>query len=347
MRDINQKIRIMLVLLCSAFYISNAVADTLFDKQFSTRVKEAQSGNKRAQYKLGVAYLTGSQVKVDISRSIYWFNKAAQKGYVKAMFKLGVIYYSKRAGKRNQKKAFRWFTKAAKTKHARSAYYLAKVYFEGVIVGRDTQRALHWVKLAKQYGFRDADKLSQAIRDSGKFGRAPDRAVLAHVPRRPIKPIVRKVANKSRNKNRRNNRKKSRAVVNSLAQSKQMIYKSSWKLKGEPAEHLPSDLNKCIPNGVTIRCKSRTIVRNNDVYNAHVEIESILKNFTPTGKFAVDYRVNYLQVSPVDANSADPDNEVPKVGWQKSVSKLRCTLVDKNMLKCFTDDFKVERYYKE
>lgn len=321
--------------------LTNANADTLFDAQFKERVKLANEGNKRAQYKLGIAYLRGSETKVDVTKAIHWFTKASEQGYTKAMHKLGMIYYLNKAGSKNRKHAFKWYLKAAKDKHPEATYYLGKIYFEGKLVARDMERALHWSKLAMQYGSDDAGKLFKTIKDSEKFGgNDMEHVAVNNRPRavnkkpKEIKktPAVKAVA---------------KSGTFSLSQQKELVFKGSWYLKGKPAEYMPSKLNKCIPNGGVIKCKSNTIVKNNDYYNAHVEIESIIRNFTPAGAFMVDYRFNYLQVNPQGTSVGDSEGEVPKVGWQKSVSKVRCRIVAKNLVKCFTDDLRVERYYKK
>lgn len=318
----------------------NVNAGTLYDAQFSQRIELAKKGDKRAQYKLGIAYLRGSETKVDIPESIKWFTKAANQGYVKAMNKLGKIYYLKKAGDKKQKKAVKWFIKAAKNKHPESAYYLSKIYLEGKLLKRDLERAAHWDGKAKEYGYDDGGRLAKEI----KVAEKQTSHSMAHAPvtkkNRPVKKPTAPVAAR-----KKTSAPKAKVDKFSLSQQKELVYKTSWYLKGQPAEYMPSKLNRCRPNGKVIKCKSNTFVKNRDDYNAHVEVESIIKNFTPAGSFVVDYRFNYLQVSP--QSGVDSEADLPKVGWQKTMSKLRCRIVDKTMVKCFTDDLRVERYYNK
>jgi len=351
---------LLVVVFCylSSYNFSIGLADTLFDKQFSERLKEAQAGNRRAQYKLGAAYLTGNQVKVDISRSIHWFTKAANQGYVKAMYKLGRVYYLNRAGKRNKKKAFRWFTKGATKKHAGSAYNLAKVYFDGLIIGRDNSRALHWARLAKQYGSFRAEKLINTIQTVDKFDKGDAvRGEIARVSRVKTAPKVKKKVVIKRSVRKRtvkrvvNSKKlKSRirtATKSTLSRTKQYVFKGKWHIGDKVAEYLPSEFNKCIPSDKEIKCKSNTIVRTTDLYSAHIEFESVLSKFSTNGSFMVAYKINYLEVTLIDSAVDDDEDEIPKTGWQKTSSKLRCKLIQKKLIKCFTDDLRVERFYSK
>jgi len=62
---------------------------TLAAKLFSNL---AESGDRDAQYRLGVLYQTGRGVTKDYTKALYFFKRAAEKGYPKALYSLAQMF---------------------------------------------------------------------------------------------------------------------------------------------------------------------------------------------------------------------------------------------------------------
>jgi len=153
---------IMLVsgLVCTS---SSVYSYRIFNERINLLLSKAKAGNKRAQYKLGVAYLVGTTVKINRKKALYWIKKSASQKYHKAWFRLGEMHYDKKYRMRNYRKSFKWFLKAAKTDHGISQYYVALHYLKGRGVARRSSNALIWAARAKRNGVTDAANLLNEI----------------------------------------------------------------------------------------------------------------------------------------------------------------------------------------
>ena len=81
-----QPIPLILVLL-------TALACPAFSEDIQTLIKDAEGGNPKAQFNLGLAYGNGQGVSKDYAESMKWYRKAAEQGHAAAQCILG-IYYS-------------------------------------------------------------------------------------------------------------------------------------------------------------------------------------------------------------------------------------------------------------
>ncbi len=324
------------MLLLAGITAVSFAADTLFDQRFNRWKKQAENGNKRAQYKLGNAYLRGNEVKVNIAKAIKWFKKSADQGYVKAAHKLGMIYYFNKDGSRNYGKAFKWFAMAAKRQHAEAQYYLGKMYFEGRGVRKNNERALFWLKRAESLDFlaaaREVRKVQKAIKKSRRntADRKPD-AKPASKPtagnRPPPKPLA---PTKSKSYN-----------------SRRILFAGKWVYNGKPAEELPSAITKCTVSEKQAKCLTARLKTKTKSAEISYQVESSYTNFTSRGSFNVTYRKNYLFVLPNDPDDPEPDADIPAMGWQKESSQLRCHVVNRRLINCTTKDLKIRRYTKQ
>jgi len=326
-------------------------ADTLFDKRFERWKKQASQGDKRAQYKLGVSYLRGNEVKVNIPEAIKWFTKSAKQNYVKAAHKLGLIYYNNKDGNKNYKRGFRWFLKAANKKYAPSQYYVGKMYLEARGVKQDLERALLWAKRAENQQLIKAQNLIGSISEAMGGGKTKKRKPKIE----PKKLVKRSPKIKKNNTNKNSTAGKARPdpkqnpPLNSIATlfaTQKIVTKSKWLMNGKPAEHMPSSLTRCQPAGNTIKCITGRLKGETSSYTAHYQVQTTLSDFKPTGTFNLKYRKNFIFVLPEDPDDPSPDEDSPALGWQKSHSNLRCRVLSKNKMHCFTDEFKVERFTK-
>jgi TPR repeat protein len=90
----------------------------------------AESGDMDAQFRLGIAFLTGRGVLFDERKATEWFNKAAENGHkgaqlqlrsitedMDAQFRLGIAYLTGRGVLLDKRKAIEWLNKAAENGH--------------------------------------------------------------------------------------------------------------------------------------------------------------------------------------------------------------------------------------
>ncbi len=136
---------------------------TIFDQRTKELVLLANKGDKRAQYKLGRAYLRGTTVKYNRDTAYVWLKKSAGQNYYKAWYSLGKMRYTSKYRMQNYKKAFHWFMKAAKQNHGQSQYYIALIYFSGNGVSKQNYKAMVWAVRAEKNGSVEASDLLSAI----------------------------------------------------------------------------------------------------------------------------------------------------------------------------------------
>ena len=119
--------------------------------------KDAQKGNPKAQYDLGVIYaLGGKDVIVDNHKALEWLNKAVDQKYPKAMCGLGTMYAEGRGVERNPERAVKLFTAAAEAGVAEAQYNLGVAHSHGVGVRRSNEEAAMWYHRAAEQGFAHA-----------------------------------------------------------------------------------------------------------------------------------------------------------------------------------------------
>lgn len=73
----------------------------------------AESGDKEAQTELGVCYIKGDGVELDLKKAVLWWQKAADQNYAEAQYYLGLCYVNGSGIEKNNKKAKELWTKAA------------------------------------------------------------------------------------------------------------------------------------------------------------------------------------------------------------------------------------------
>lgn len=118
--------------------------------------KEAATGDPRAQYNLGVMYLTGHGVERDAKAAMLWHRRAADQGLAVAQHGLGVLYYRGTGTARDPAAAAAWFRKAADQGLADAQYNLGVMYFNGEGVEENLAEVVKWISLAAGKGFADA-----------------------------------------------------------------------------------------------------------------------------------------------------------------------------------------------
>lgn len=93
-------------------------------KKFGELQREANAGDRNAQFELGKLYGNGNGVPVDQEESAKWYLKAASNGHPEACGRLGYRYAEGIGVKKDLSKAIHWTKRGADEGDAYSSYSL-------------------------------------------------------------------------------------------------------------------------------------------------------------------------------------------------------------------------------
>ena len=128
-------------------------------------IRAAEFGDTDAQYELGMYYMSGVGVGVDLEKAVFWLEQVAEKGYAKAQFQAGMCYYLDYDDVLAVGRSTYWFEKAAEQGHARAQYMFGSCYFVGDGVEQDYDKAECWFRKAAEQGDADAKRMLELMYD--------------------------------------------------------------------------------------------------------------------------------------------------------------------------------------
>jgi TPR repeat protein len=108
----------------------------------------AQSGDREAQYRLGVMYAEGKGVAPNDAEAALWFERAAEQGEPTAQYNLGASYAEGTGVRQDMAAAAKWFRRAADQGLPLAQLNLGLLYASGSGVPQDNVEALKWIDLA-------------------------------------------------------------------------------------------------------------------------------------------------------------------------------------------------------
>ena len=152
--------------------LRRAVKEREFDRAFAIGEPLAESGEREAQFIVGMISLKGQGRPQHLPTAFKWIKKSAEKDFPDAQAMLGNMYQNGDAeGGENLGEAVRWFMKAAEQNNARGQFWLGKAYEKGVpnILKKDVKKAGDLYRLAKAQDFPGAADALEALRKSGKY----------------------------------------------------------------------------------------------------------------------------------------------------------------------------------
>lgn len=103
-----------------------------------TLLRLAESGDVKAQYEIGQAYVEGNGINKNLEEGRKWMEKSALNGNVDAQSYLGDIYYF---GMNDYQKACEWWQKASDGGDNYATFNLSCMYQEGTGVKRDMAKS--------------------------------------------------------------------------------------------------------------------------------------------------------------------------------------------------------------
>jgi len=360
MKNINKKV--VVVMLALFFQFSAVFSAVQYETRLEKWAREAGKGDMHSQYKLGIAYLRGNEVKVDSNKAVFWLKKSAANNYVKAMYQLGLCYYDNQCVDKDKSLAFRWFKAAASKGYAPAQYLLSESYLIGHGTKKSPSLALAWIKRAKKNGMYNTKKLKAKIE---KAIQVTARAELIVQPlineskvvlnkRKEILKLQRLATAKKIKSAKIKKRvigKKSRVKTKSLsdkltaAQTKARLMAVSWNLKNKKNFLIPSKMTSCVQALSVLKCESKKISESTKDYSATYVNRTIISDFESNGLFTIQYQRKYFYVMPYDPDDPKPTYYVPQIGETKSIS-LKCKLESKRSIHCYTKDRALVQFSK-
>jgi TPR repeat protein len=121
-------------------------------QDIATLKARAETGDTKAQVRLGVAYATGDGVTANETEAVQWFRKAAEKGDAAGEYSLGEMYLTGRGVDTNLAEGVKWTRRAAEDGDARGQFNLAAMYAQGQGVPQDNNEAAKWMRKAADQG---------------------------------------------------------------------------------------------------------------------------------------------------------------------------------------------------
>jgi len=91
---------------------------------------QAEQGDSNAQNNLGMLYLYGDGVEINVREAVKWFQKALEQGNVSAKFNLGVLYAKGKGVKKNPFYAYQLLLEAASQNIPFAQYNLDRLCIE-------------------------------------------------------------------------------------------------------------------------------------------------------------------------------------------------------------------------
>ena len=129
---------------------------------FAATNKDAESGDAKAQYRLGLMYYNGDGVPQDYAEAVKWSRLAADQGLAAAQFNLAVMYEIGQSVPQDYAEAVKWSRLAADQGDVMAQCKLGMMYDNGHGVAQDDAEAYVWFSVAAAGGDAEAFKLREA-----------------------------------------------------------------------------------------------------------------------------------------------------------------------------------------
>ncbi len=105
-------------------------------------------------YAAGIAALESQ----DYLSAARLFNRMAKRDHVKAQYQLGLLYLSGKGVDADVDKGMEWLKRAAEGGSYKAANELSQIYLSGKGVPRDEQEAVKWLELATQIAQQNTEE---------------------------------------------------------------------------------------------------------------------------------------------------------------------------------------------
>ncbi len=137
-------------------------------------LKEAETGDADAQFRLARASLKGEGVLKNPTEAYLWMKKAADQGHPDAIGGMGYFYSAGVEVEMDEAEAVRWFRRGAEKGSVRALLNLGLVTANGRGVPQDHAEGLRMIDAAAAKGLAEARNAKAETYFYGQFGRAVD-----------------------------------------------------------------------------------------------------------------------------------------------------------------------------
>lgn len=138
----------------------------LTQSDFHTLLSNAESGDREAQYWVGLVYGEGRLVPKDDAGLREWMLRSAEQGYAPAQEIVGMSYMGANG---DYGKADMWLRRAAEQGNAEAQFWLGAFYEQGRIGTTDYREAFKWLRKAAEQGHPDAQVTLAQMYEGGEF----------------------------------------------------------------------------------------------------------------------------------------------------------------------------------
>src|SRR5215469_1640107 len=129
--------------------------------EISDLLKQAQNGDRIAQFNVASRYLEGVEVPQDYKDAAIWCERAADQGLAAAQFMMGFLYEQGKGVHRDYAQALNYYRAAADQGHAPAANNLGGLYLHGFGVPKNIGTALKWYQFSAERGVPLANTIWQ------------------------------------------------------------------------------------------------------------------------------------------------------------------------------------------
>ena len=112
----------------------------------------AESGDAKAQNKLGYLYDTGRELPQNDAEAVRWYRRAAAQNHAMALYNLANHYLSGRGVPQDTEEAIKWYRLAADRDVLPAMNNLGVIYASGRGVRRNEAEAIKWYRRAAERG---------------------------------------------------------------------------------------------------------------------------------------------------------------------------------------------------
>lgn len=141
------------------------------NKQYSKALAEwyplAKDNDAKAEYYMGVMYINGQGLPLDLKEGVIWLQQSANRGYADAQYELGQMYISGQGVKQNLDQGARWLLTAARRGHAGAQFNFGLLYQQGKVPLSSNLVAVYKQSNSEDFNFQQAGKWYLAAADQG------------------------------------------------------------------------------------------------------------------------------------------------------------------------------------
>ncbi len=111
--------------------------------------KNAEAGNWRAQFELGLMYDIGKDLPQNFEEAMKWYTLAANNGSAGAMHNIGILYLNGSGVQKSYETAYKWLMRAIDaSEYKHSLEMIGWMYEHGYYVEQSYEKAVQWYEKA-------------------------------------------------------------------------------------------------------------------------------------------------------------------------------------------------------